>query len=117
MLIADVGKDFALILPLLILLEVVVGLIAWFAFGAKGGRGARFAAWLALVTLTLWCGSAAAFVLLNVLYFALGPIAVIVGAILVTAFMIAMPFLWAVVVRHHGTDATGQAADPGSQPR
>jgi hypothetical protein len=110
MMITDVGKDIALIVPLLILLEVIVGLVAWFAFGARGGRGARFAAWLALVTLTLWCGSAAAFVLLNILYFTLGSAAVIIGAVLVTAFMVAMPFMWAVVVRQHGTDA-------GSQPR
>jgi hypothetical protein len=108
MLTVDLGRDMALIVPLLILLEVVVGLIAWFAFGAKGGRGARFAVWLALVTLTLWCGSAAAFVLLNALYFFLGSVAVIVGAILVTAFMLTMPFLWAAVVRHHGSDVAGE---------
>jgi hypothetical protein len=110
MFITDLGKDMALIVPLLILVEVVVGLVAWFAFGSRGSRGARFAAWLALVTLTLWCGSAAAFVLLNVLYFTLGSIAVIIGAIVVTALMLAMPFLWAMVVRHHG-------GDTGSQPR
>ena len=115
MLVADLGKDVALIVPLLILLEVVVGLVAWFACGARGGRGARFAAWLALVTLTLWCGSGAAFVLLNVLYFTLGSAAAIVGALVVTALMLAMPFLWAVVVRHHGSDAHG--SDAGTQPR
>jgi hypothetical protein len=110
MVLGDLARDMALIVPLLILLEVVIGLIAWFAFGSRGGRGARFAIWLALVTLTLWCGSAAAFVLLNLLYFTLGSIAAVIGAVLVTAAMLAMPFGWAAVVRHHGTDA-------GSQPR
>lgn len=108
MLISDLAKDMVLIVPLLILLEVVVGLVAWFAFGARGGRGARFAAWLALVTLTLWCGSAAAFVLLNALYFFVGSGAVIAGAIVVTAFMLVMPFVWAAVVRHHGSGADSQ---------
>lgn len=107
MLISDLGKDMALIVPLLILLEVVVGVIAWFAFGSRGGRGTRFAIWLALVTLTLWCGSAVAFVLLNALFFFVGTWAVILGAVAVTAFMLLMPFMWAAVVRHHGEGAPG----------
>ncbi len=111
MLIADLGKDLALILPMIILVEGVVGLIAWFAFGSRGGRGARIAAWLGLVTLTLWCGSAAAFVLLHVLLFTLGSPAAIVGAVVVTLFMLTMPFGWAVLVRHH------ERSDAGTQPR
>ena len=55
MLITDLSKDIALILPALILVEGIIGLIAWFALGSRGGRAARFAAWLGLVTLTLWC--------------------------------------------------------------
>lgn len=111
MLIDDLGKDIALILPMIILVEGVVGLIVWFALGSRGGRGARIAAWLGLVTLTLWCGSAAAFVLIHVLLFTLGSPAAIVGAAFVTVFMLTMPFGWAVLVRHHAR------TDVGTQPR
>jgi hypothetical protein len=114
MLITDLSKDIALILPALILVEGVIGLIAWFALGSRGGRGARIAAWLGLVTLTLWCGSAAAFVLLNVIYFALGSAAAIAAAIVITLAMIAMPFGWALVIRHHAANNPAEAA---SQPR
>lgn len=119
----DLTKDIALIVPMLILVEGIVGVVAWFAFGSKGGRGARIAAWLGLVTLTLWCGSAAAFVILYLLLFTLGKEAVIVGAVLVTLFMLAMPFGWAVVIRHHGREAddpqaqASQAQASGTQPR
>ena len=60
--ITDLTESIALIVPMLILVEGIVALVAWFAYGSKGGRGARIAAWLGLVTLTLWCGSAVAFV-------------------------------------------------------
>ena len=109
--IADLTEDLALILPIVLLVEGIVGLVAWFAFGSKGGRGARFAAWLGLVTLTLWVGSAAAFVFLHVLLFTFGSGAAILGGILVTAFMVLMPFGWALVIRHHGP------ADPGNELR
>ncbi|MEI7745551.1 MAG: hypothetical protein WCK58_17580 [Chloroflexota bacterium] len=101
----------ALIVPMLILLEGIVAIVVWFAMGSKGGRGARIAAWLGLVTLTLWCGSAAAFVGLNLLYFAFGSTAVIIGAVVVTIFMVLMPFGWARVVRNHshGDDTSNQA--------
>jgi len=112
--IAELTEDIALIVPMLILVEGIVGLIVWFAYGSKGGRGARIAAWLGLVTLTLWCGSAAAFVLVHILLFTLGTGAAIVGAALVTVFMLAMPFGWAVLVRHHGQPDTADAQQPGS---
>ena len=120
--IVELSEDMALIVPMLILVEGIVGLVAWFAYGSKGGRGARIAAWLGLVTLTLWCGSAIAFVLLYLLLFTLGKEAVVVGAALVTVFMLAMPFGWAAVVRHHGRDdaagqqGTGGPQNPGAQP-
>jgi len=117
MLITDLSKDIALILPALILVEGVIGLIAWFALGSRGGRAARFAAWLGLVTLTLWCGSAAAFVLLNVVYFVLGSNAAIIAAIVVTLAMIAMPFGWAVVIRHHAASDGPVGTAAVSQPR
>jgi hypothetical protein len=122
--IPELTADLALIVPMLILVEGIIGLVAWFAYGSKGGRGARIAAWLGLVTLTLWCGSAVAFVFLYLLLFTLGKEAVIVGAALVTVFMLAMPFGWAVLIRHHGREDTGdqqalptQPQTPGTQPR
>ena len=120
MLIEDLDKELALILPALVLVEGIVALIVWFALGSRGGRAARIAAWLGLVTLTLWCGSAGAFVLLNVLYFVGGSGAAIAGAVIVTLLMVAMPFAWALVVRRHtpGERAAQQGpAQQGSQPR
>ena len=109
--IAEVTEDIALILPLVILVEGIVGVVVWIAYGSKGGRGARIAAWLGLVTVTLWCGSAAAFVLLHLLLFAFGTWAAIAGAAVVTVLMVLMPFGWAAVVRHHGR------TNPGNSPR
>lgn len=108
--IKELTENLALVVPMLLLVEAVVAIVLWFALGSKGGRGARIAAWLGLTTLTLWCGSAAAFVLLNLIYFNFGSQATIVGAVLVTVFMVAMPFGWAYVVRHHGRDDTGAQA-------
>jgi hypothetical protein len=121
--IAELTEDIALIVPMLILVEGVVGLIIWFAYGSKGGRGARIAAWLGLVTLTLWCGSAIAFVGIHILLFTFGTEAAVIGAAFVVVFMLAMPFGWAAVVRHHGRDdaagqqGTGSPQNPGAQPR
>jgi len=96
----ELTEDFALLLPVLFLVQGIVALILWFAFGSRGGRGARFAAWLGLVTLTLWVGSAVAFVVLHVLLFQFGSGAVIAGVAVTTVFMLLMPFGWAYVVRH-----------------
>jgi hypothetical protein len=101
--IAEISEDLALILPIVILVEGIVGLVAWFALGSRGGRAARFAAWIGLVTLTLWVGSAAAFVLLHLLLFTFGSGAAMAGAFVVTVLMVLMPFAWAAVVRHHGS--------------
>jgi hypothetical protein len=119
--IAQLTEDVALILPIVILVEGIVGVVAWFALGSKGGRGARIAAWIGLVTLTLWCGSAVAFVILHMLLFAWGSGAAMAGALVMTVLMVLMPFGWAIVVRHHGrTDTertdTGQTSS-GSAPR
>jgi hypothetical protein len=105
--IRDVTESLALVVPMLLLIEAVVAIIVWFAYGSKGGRAARIAAWLGLTTLTFWCGSAIAFVLLNLVYFGLGSTATIIAALLVTVFMVSMPFGWAYVVRHHGRDEAG----------
>ena len=116
----ELTEDIVLMLPVILLAESVVALILWFAFGSKGGRGARFAAWLGLCTLTLWVGSAIAFVALHLLLFSLGNAAVIAGVIVTTVFMLLMPFGWWIVVRHHGTDADSTPAggnNAGTQPR
>ena len=124
--ISEVTEDLALLLPIVILVEGIIGVVAWFAYGSKGGRGARIAAWLGLVTLTLWVGSAAAFVLLHLLLFTFGTWAAVVGAIAVTAFMLLMPFGWAIVIRHRSrtedpaagnvSPGTPPGAEPGAQP-
>lgn len=103
----EVTESIALIVPMFLLVAGIVALVAWFAMGSKGGRGARIAAWLGLVTLTLWCGSAVAFGLLMLTYFTFGAQATIVAAVLVTVFMVAMPFFWAYVVRNRHRDDTG----------
>ena len=59
--ITEITESIALIVPMFLLVTGIVALVAWFAMGSKGGRWARIAAWLGLVTLTLWCGSAVAF--------------------------------------------------------
>jgi hypothetical protein len=105
--IKDVAESVFLIVPMFLLVAGIVALVAWISMGAKGGKGARFAAWLGLVTLTLWCGSALAFAGLTIIYFVLGSQATIVGAVLVTVFMVAMPFLWAYVVRNRHRDDAG----------
>lgn len=109
--ITELTEDIALMLPVIFLVQSVVALVLWFAFGSKGGRGARLAAWLGLCTLTLWVGSALAFVLLHMLLFQFGNGAVIAGVAVTTVFMLLMPFGWWYVIRQHGDD-TG-----GSQPR
>jgi hypothetical protein len=113
---AELTEDLLLILPAVILVQGIIALVAWFWLGSKGGRGARVAAWIGLVTLTVWVGSAIAFVLLHLLLFTFGSAAAVAGAVVVTVFMLAMPFGWAAVVRHQARDDTG-SQDAGSQPR
>lgn len=113
---AELTEDLLLILPAVILVQGIIALVAWFWLGSKGGRGARVAAWIGLVTLTVWVGSAVAFVLLHLLLFTFGPPAAVAGAVVVTVFMLAMPFGWAAVVRHHARDDTG-GQGAGTQPR
>jgi hypothetical protein len=120
---AELTEDLLLILPAVILVEGVIALVAWLWLGSKGSRGARVAAWIGLVTLTLWVGSAIAFVLLHILLFTFGPAAAVLGVVLVTAFMLTMPFGWAAVIRHHDrSDTRSQAGrqtgtQTGSQSR
>jgi hypothetical protein len=69
---AELTEDLLLILPAVILVQGIIALVAWFWLGSKGGRGARVAAWIGLVTLTVWVGSAIAVVLLHLLLFTFG---------------------------------------------
>jgi hypothetical protein len=115
--IADITEDLVLMLPVIILVQSIVALVVWFAWGSKGGRGARFAAWLGLTTLTLLVGSVVAFIALHLLLFAFGNAAVVVGVAVTTLFMLAMPFGWAWVVRHHGDDTVTPNGGVGSQQR
>ena len=110
----ELTEDIVLMLPVILLAESVVALIIWFAWGSKGGRGARFAAWLGLCTLTLWVGSALAFVALHLLLFSFGNGAVIAGVIATTLFMLLMPFGWWYLISRR-SDA-GRQPDAG-QPR
>jgi hypothetical protein len=104
----DLAENMALIVPMLLLLEALVAIVVWFAYGSKGGRAARIAAWLGLTTLTFWVGSAIGFVGLNLVWFSTqNQTITIIAAIIVTVFMVAMPFGWAYVVRHHGRDEAG----------
>lgn len=105
----DIAQDLFLMIPLLLLIEGIVAVVVWFAMGSRGGTGARVAAWLGLVTLTLWCGSAVAFVAIHLLLFNFGTEAAVAGAVATTVFMVLMPFGWALVIRHRTKDAAGSA--------
>jgi len=107
--VAEVTEDVALILPIVIFVVGIIGIVAWFVFGSKGGRAAQIAAWLGLVSMTLWIGSAAAFVLLHVLLFWFGSTAAMIGAVVTTVFMLLMPFGWAILVRHQGRTQAASA--------
>jgi drug/metabolite transporter (DMT)-like permease len=98
--ISQVTESLGTVLPFIFLAEGVIAAAVWFVFGGKGSRGAKITAWIGLTTLTLWCGSAIAFVALHALLFSIGRDAAMVGLILTTIFMVTMPFGWALVIRH-----------------
>ncbi len=95
----DVAQAFLLILPLLLVGEAVLAAVIWGAAGGTGGRWAQVAAWLGLTTLTVWFGSAIAFVAVHGLLFFVGPTAAMAGLVATTVFMLTMPIGWALVVR------------------
>jgi hypothetical protein len=111
--VSELTEDIVLMLPVILLVQGIIAIGLWFALGSKGGRGARFAAWLALVTLTLWIGSAIAFVALHVLLFTFGNAAVVAGVVATTVFMLVMPFGWAWVVRQRRDESPDTAVDAG----
>ena len=63
------------------------------------GSGSAVLAWLGLTVITLWCGAMVAFVMVNVLYFALGAPAGAGGMAVTAVFLVATPIVWAVVIR------------------
>jgi hypothetical protein len=103
----DLTTSIAMVVPMFLMVASIVALVAWFALGAKGGRGARIAAWFGLVVLSLWCGLLVALGLLTIVYFLLGSAATIVGAVIVTVVLVAMPFFWWSVVRNRHRDDAG----------
>ena len=59
-----------------------------------------------------------AFIGLHLLLFAFGNTAVVAGVVVTTVFMLLMPFGWAWVVRHHGSEPAAPTPETmGSQPR
>jgi hypothetical protein len=103
----DLATSIAMVVPMFLMVASIVALVAWFALGAKGGRGARIAAWLGLVVLSLWCGLLMGLGLLTIVYFLFGSVATIIGAVIVGAVLVAMPFFWWYVVRNRHRDDTG----------
>jgi hypothetical protein len=85
-------------LPLILISEAIVAVIVWYVAAGRGNRRAQIAAWIGLVTATLWLGSIAAFVLLHAVLFIVGREAALLGIVLATAFMLGMPFGWAFVI-------------------
>ncbi len=97
----DIAQAFLVILPFLLVGEAVIAAVIWGAAGGKGGAWARLAVWLGLTTLTVWFGSAVAFVAVHALLFFVGPTAAILGLVATTIFMLTMPIGWALVIRRN----------------
>jgi hypothetical protein len=97
-------------LPLILVGEALVAAIVWYLTAARGDRRAQVAAWVGLVTVTLWVGSVVAFVLLHAVLFIVGREAAMVGIVATTAFMLAMPFGWAYVIRRRSDRPGGSRA-------
>jgi len=92
--------DALLLLPVVLLAIGVVAVIAWFMRGAPGSASDRFAAWLGLVTITMYVASAVAFVGLHAILFLTGSRELTaVGFAVVTAFMLIQPIAWWVILR------------------
>jgi hypothetical protein len=99
--------DALLMLPVLLLVLGVVAVMAWFLRGAPGSASERFAAWLGLVTITAYVGSAIAFVALHAILFLTGSTELTgLGFLVVTIFMLLQPFGWWIVL-HRRRRSTG----------
>ena len=105
--IAELAESILASLPIILVAETVVAVIVWYVAAGRGDRRAQVAAWVGLVTLTLWLGSLAAFVVLHVIMFVAGREAAFVGIVITTILMLAMPFGWAYVIRHRRRNEDG----------
>jgi len=102
--------DLLTFVPFILVAVAALGAIVWFVAGDRGGMWSKVTAWLGLVTLTLWIGSAVAFVALHGLLFLVGPDAALGGLVFTTLFMALMPFGWAFVVARRHAPAPPPAA-------
>lgn len=101
--------DALLLLPVVLLIVGILAVIAWLLRGAPGSASERFAAWLGLVTITLYVASAVAFIGLHAILFLTGSRELTaVGFVVVTAFMLLQPIGWWIVL-HRRRRASGQA--------
>jgi len=107
--------DLLTFVPFILIGVAALGAIVWFVAGDRGGIWAKLTAWLGFVTLTLWIGSAIAFVALHGLLFLVGPDAALAGLLATTIFMALMPFGWAFVVARRHTPA--KPAAPNGSPK
>ena len=91
--------DALLLVPVVLLVIGILAVIAWLVRGAPGSASDRFAAWLGLVTITLYIGSAIAFVGLHAILFLTGSReATAAGFVVVTVFMVLQPFAWWILL-------------------
>jgi UPF0716 family protein affecting phage T7 exclusion len=109
-----IGTLFAVLLPLLLIAEALVGVMLWrvsghpmpdtlrrplTAAGSHLGAEVRLVAtWVAATAATLWVGFLAAFVGVHLLLFTIGQGAALVGLIASVAILGAMPIVWAFVL-------------------
>jgi hypothetical protein len=99
--------DALLLLPVVLLAIGVLAVLAWLLRGAPGSSSERFAAWLGLVTITLYIGSAVAFVGLHAILFLTGSRELTAaGFVAVTVFMLVQPIGWWVVLRRRRNSGT-----------
>ena len=110
--------DLLTFVPFILVGVAALGAIVWFVAGDRGGLWAKVTAWLGAVTLTLWIGTAVAFLGLHGLFFLVGSDAALAGLIFTAIFMAVMPFGWAVVIaRRHGPTTTTPPVAPTSARR
>ena len=111
-----IGTLLAVLLPLLVIGEVVVGLAMWratghpmpaFLRGPTSGAARRVGVayrlvgtWLAVTIASLWVGFLIAFVVVHALLFLVGDSAAFAGLVVSVIVLGSMPIAWAVVLIH-----------------
>jgi hypothetical protein len=99
--------DALLLLPVVLLALGALAVVAWLLRGAPGSASERFAAWLGLVAITAYLGSAVAFVVLHAILFVTGSRELTAaGFVVVTAFMLVQPIAWWIVLRRRRGSGT-----------